>query len=86
MDQDDIRESITEIKLDIREIKTLLSERAGLTKQNAANIGSAFKEIEKIRTDMHQLKEMRTQVRLLWGAFMTALTAGVAAFIRLFTK
>jgi methyl-accepting chemotaxis protein len=57
MDDTDIRElnnSINEIKLDIREIKTILTEREKTTLENRANIGQAFEEIKELRSNLQQ--------------------------------
>jgi chromosome segregation ATPase len=48
----EIDTDFTEIKLDIREIKTLLTERSTAVENNTKNVGEAFKEIRRIDADL----------------------------------
>jgi chromosome segregation ATPase len=52
-----LQENIVEMKLDIREIKTLLGERDVQVKDNSANIGRVVKDVEKIRNDVFHVSE-----------------------------
>jgi predicted nucleic acid-binding Zn-ribbon protein len=56
----DFHKELSTIQQDIREIKTLLSERHEATRENAKNIGEAFDEIKSLREQNQQtLNEIR---------------------------
>jgi chromosome segregation ATPase len=62
MEQQDLSNDITQIKLDIREIMTLLRERAKSISDNAKNIGQAFTEIKAVAADLRRNDEETRRV------------------------
>jgi DNA repair ATPase RecN len=53
MDEIRLQDDITNIKIQLEKMSTLLAERREMIKENAANIGLAAKDIAKVKTDLH---------------------------------
>jgi chromosome segregation ATPase len=57
MEQSDLSSSIMEMKLDIREIKTLMTEWEKSIHENRENIGKAAKEVTRVDKELQESKE-----------------------------
>lgn len=57
MDENRLQEDIVEIKLQLKEITTLLSERKEQIQKHSHDIGDAFRDINALRTDLNKNNE-----------------------------